>query len=100
MNIADVELLTNMIRGTVGESPNVQVKEIRLRQEVNGDKRLEVTLNVETLDGCRTLGVVATIDSDILRDNNSGIPSYFPIVAEAVKKKVHEYYDPTIGVGR
>lgn len=100
MNINDAELLTNTIRDTVGESPHVQVKEIRLRQDASGDKRLEVALNVETLDGYRTLGVATTIDSDILRDNNSGIPSYFPIVAEAVKKKVYEHYDPTIGAER
>ena len=90
MNIADVELLSNMIRYTVGKYPYVQVKEIRLLQEVGGDKRLEVALDVETTDGYHELDVATTIDRRILRGNSSGIISHFPLVAEAVKEKVSE----------
>lgn len=97
MNTNDVELLTNMIRHTVGESPRIQLKEICLLQYVGGDKLLTVTLDVETLDGHRTLDVATTIDRHILRNDNRGISSYFPIVAGAVKEKVAEMYDTTIG---
>lgn len=100
MNINDFELLAEMIRDTVRESPHVQVKEIRLRQEASGDKRLEVTLDVETMDGCRTLGVATTINRDILRNDNSDISNYFPMLAKAVKKKVAEHYDTTIEIER
>ena len=93
------EVLTNMIRYMVGESPRIQVKEIWLFQEVSGDKVLVVALNVETPDGYRELEVETTIDQDILSDANRGISSYFPIVAGAVKEKVSERYDVDTEVG-
>lgn len=102
MNITDEysELLTNIVKHEVGSSPRVRVEKIRLDEDEGGETPLTATFGVETLNGHDELNVVAAVSRDILRDDNSGIPSYFPIIAEAAKKKVAELYETTTDIAK
>lgn len=97
MNITDEyrELLTSIVNHDVGGSSRVQVKEIRLDEDADGEKLLTAAFDVETLNGHDELIAVTTASRHILRDDNSGISRYFRMFAEATKKKVAELYETT-----